>query len=90
MRTGKPAWGVPLPEAARPPTGPTVRDLSPPLAADGRVFVAPADADRVFALDAETGRLLWRDRPFQSSHSSASPAAGWSYRRRTRAAASAG
>ncbi|MBX9579661.1 MAG: PQQ-binding-like beta-propeller repeat protein, partial [Gemmataceae bacterium] len=56
--TGRRAWAFLYPrttrrsESARP-------DPSPAVAADGRVFVAPADADRVFALDAETGKLLW-------------------------------
>ena len=33
------------------------------VSADGRVFVAPTDSDRVFALDAESGRLLWEFSP---------------------------
>src|SRR5262249_6958634 len=34
-------------------------DPAPAVACGGRVFVAPADAERGYALDAETGRLLW-------------------------------
>jgi outer membrane protein assembly factor BamB len=29
------------------------------VAAGGRLFVAPRDSDRIFCLDAETGRALW-------------------------------
>ncbi|MFO0823391.1 MAG: PQQ-binding-like beta-propeller repeat protein [Gemmataceae bacterium] len=34
-------------------------DPSPAVFSCGRVFVAPADADRVYALDPESGRVLW-------------------------------
>ena len=30
---------------------------------DGRVFVAPSDADAIFAFDAASGRLLWKTDP---------------------------
>jgi cellulose synthase operon protein C len=36
-----------------------VRDLNPAVVHEGRVFVAPSDADSVFAFDASSGRLLW-------------------------------
>ena len=54
--TGRPAWA----HRYRPgtPPGPN-RDLCPAVAADGRVFAAPADAGAVFALDAGTGKPLW-------------------------------
>ncbi len=35
------------------------RDLNPAVIHDGRVFIAPSDADAIFAFDAGTGRLLW-------------------------------
>jgi outer membrane protein assembly factor BamB/tetratricopeptide (TPR) repeat protein len=35
------------------------RDLNPAVVHDGRVFIAPSDADAIFAFDAATGRLLW-------------------------------
>jgi outer membrane protein assembly factor BamB len=63
--TGKPAWAFRYPKATRPPTPGSPRDLCPPLAHGGRVFVAPADADQVFALDTQTGRTLWQAGPFQ-------------------------
>jgi len=36
------------------------RDLNPAVIHEGRVFVAPSDADAVFAFDAANGRLLWK------------------------------
>ena len=39
------------------------RDLNPAVVHDGRVFVAPSDADAIFAFDAATGRLLWKSNP---------------------------
>jgi outer membrane protein assembly factor BamB len=35
------------------------RDLAPCVYDDGRLFVAPFDSDRLYCLDAATGRLLW-------------------------------
>ena len=55
--TGKVAWAVKYPAPRRP--SPAARDLCPPLAAGGRVFVAPLDSDVLLALDAATGRVLW-------------------------------
>jgi outer membrane protein assembly factor BamB len=57
--TGRRAWAFLYPRAVRRTEPPRSADPSPAVAAGGRVFVAPADADRVFALDAETGKLLW-------------------------------
>ena len=42
------------------------RDLNPCLFDHGRLYVAPADSPRVYALDAATGQILWpgrHDRP---------------------------
>ena len=39
------------------------RDLNPAVVHDGRVFVAPSDADAIFAFDAGSGRLLWKTDP---------------------------
>jgi outer membrane protein assembly factor BamB/tetratricopeptide (TPR) repeat protein len=36
------------------------RDLNPAVVDNGRVFVAPSDADALFAFDAGSGRLLWK------------------------------
>ncbi|MBA4190477.1 MAG: hypothetical protein C0467_21025 [Planctomycetaceae bacterium] len=56
--SGKRAWGFRYPrsrkgDASRSP------DPSPAVFACGRVFVAPVDADRVYALDPESGQVLW-------------------------------
>jgi outer membrane protein assembly factor BamB len=40
-----------------------LRDLNPCLVAQDTVFAAPADCDRIFALDATTGMLLWQTAP---------------------------
>lgn len=38
------------------------RDMTPCVYSDGRLFVAPADNERIFALSAETGERLWDTR----------------------------
>jgi outer membrane protein assembly factor BamB len=58
--TGKPAWAVRYPRAKAPVQDYRYRGACPPVAAGGRVFVAPADAEAILALDAETGAPLWR------------------------------
>jgi outer membrane protein assembly factor BamB len=62
--TGRRAWGFAYPRAAKR-LGDAARspDPHPAVAAGGRVFVAPADGDRVYALDAETGQVLWESAP---------------------------
>jgi outer membrane protein assembly factor BamB len=62
-RDGQVAWIAKYPRAksgdlARPAAH-FYRDLTPCVYDRGRVFVAPADADRIFALDAGSGRALW-------------------------------
>ncbi|MBN9120865.1 MAG: PQQ-binding-like beta-propeller repeat protein, partial [Planctomycetes bacterium] len=42
-------------------------DPAPAVAFGGRVFVAPADGERVYALDAETGRLVWESGPTEGA-----------------------
>jgi outer membrane protein assembly factor BamB len=37
-----------------------VRDLSPSVYHQGVLYVAPADSDAIFALDAMTGQLIWQ------------------------------
>jgi len=39
------------------------RDLNPAIYADGKVFVAPADSPHLFALDGESGSVLWKSAP---------------------------
>jgi outer membrane protein assembly factor BamB len=58
--TGRRKWAFSYPRAARRiAEANRSPDPVPAVAADGRVFVAPADGDHVYALDAETGELLW-------------------------------
>ncbi len=39
------------------------RDLNPAVVDDGRVMVAPADSDVIYAFDSGSGRLLWKTEP---------------------------
>lgn len=55
--TGRTAWAFQYPRLAKPSA--VARDVNPPVAHAGRVFVAPTDADRVLCLDAVSGKLLW-------------------------------
>jgi outer membrane protein assembly factor BamB len=57
-RTGKPAWEYRYTASERRPP-PAGRDLTPCLFDGFRIFAAPNDSDRVFCLDAFSGRLLW-------------------------------
>jgi hypothetical protein len=43
-----------------------LRDLNPCLVDRDTVFVAPSDSDRIFALDASTGMLVWQTSPGQA------------------------
>ncbi|MBA4064430.1 MAG: hypothetical protein C0501_12100 [Isosphaera sp.] len=64
--TGRRAWAFRYPRSRK--ADPTrSADPAPAVASGGRVFVAPADADRVYALDAETGRLLWESGPVEGA-----------------------
>ncbi|HKI30638.1 MAG TPA: PQQ-binding-like beta-propeller repeat protein [Gemmataceae bacterium] len=61
-RTGRRAWAFRYPSAVvtTPGGNPLPRDLAPAVYAGGRLYVAPADYDRLFCLDPETGDLLWQ------------------------------
>ena len=66
--TGKPAWAVRYPsrgdktaDGEASPRGP-----APCLFADGRLYVAPADYDRLLCLDAATGETLWQRGPLEA------------------------
>ena len=39
------------------------RDLNPAVVHEGKVIVAPSDADAIYAFDAASGRLLWKTEP---------------------------
>ncbi len=60
-RTGRRAWAFRYPSAVVMTLGgnPVLRDLAPAVYAAGRLYVAPADYDRLLCLDPETGQLLW-------------------------------
>jgi hypothetical protein len=59
--TGQPTWGVRYP--SRGPLTiehmPSPRDLTPCVYADGLVFAAPLDSDRLFCVDSVTGQPRW-------------------------------
>ena len=82
--TGLDALGGDLsPAGAEPVSGNgSERDLNPAVVHDGRVFVAPSDADAIFAFDAGSGRLLWKTDPIADdvklSHLLGWPRGGWS------------
>lgn len=60
-KTGKHAWAYRYPRIRQYAADGRHRDLSPPVFADGRVFVAPNDADHLYAFEAESGTPLWND-----------------------------
>ena len=68
--TGKPAWAVRYPSRGDKTADgePSPRDLAPCLFADGRLYVAPADYDRLLCLDAATGETLWQRGPLEVVH----------------------
>ncbi len=68
--TGKPAWAVRYPSRGDKTADgePSPRDLAPCLFADGRLYVAPADYDRLLCLDASTGETLWQRGPLEVVH----------------------
>lgn len=69
-KTGRPNWEFRYPKRNRDRVRDAIygRDLCPCVVGEGRVFVAPPDAERVFALDAFTGRLLWQSRNLEVIH----------------------
>jgi outer membrane protein assembly factor BamB len=67
--TGRRSWAVRYrSRGLKTATGPSPRDLAPCLYAGGRLFVAPADADRILCLEATTGRLLWESQRVEVVH----------------------
>ena len=66
--TGRRAWAFKYPRTGkRPADAARAAEPAPAVAVGGRVFVAPTDADRVYALDAETGRILWESGPTEGA-----------------------
>jgi outer membrane protein assembly factor BamB len=68
--SGRWAWAVRYPPrgaaSAAGSIGP--RDPAPCVAAGGRVYAAPADADRVFCYDAATGAPVWASDALEVGH----------------------
>lgn len=60
--TGKRQWGLRYPSHGLNPRGDDQwsHDLSPCVCADGKVFVAPIDSDRIMCLDPLSGQVLWQ------------------------------
>lgn len=59
--TGHNSWAFRNAPPQKPGNG--VRDLCPPVYASGKVFIAPNDGDRIYSLDAATGRAIWESPP---------------------------
>jgi outer membrane protein assembly factor BamB len=58
--TGRRLWSVRYPRRAGTDEGaPPLHDLMPCLFAEGRLYAAPADSDRLLCLDPATGKTLW-------------------------------
>jgi outer membrane protein assembly factor BamB/tetratricopeptide (TPR) repeat protein len=68
--TGRRAWAVRyLSRGLKTAAGaPSPRDLAPCVAHAGRLFVAPADFDRIVCLDAATGKILWESSAVEVVH----------------------
>ena len=67
--TGKTAWAVRYP--SQPPTNadePSLRDLTPCVYAEGRLYAAPADYDHLLCLDPLTGETLWDREHIATTH----------------------
>jgi outer membrane protein assembly factor BamB len=69
-RTGRRAWAYRYPSAVVMTSAgnPVLRDLAPPVYAAGRLYVAPADYDRLLCLDPETGQLIWEREGIEVVH----------------------
>lgn len=67
--TGKLTWGVRYPVVIKSNIdGAQPRDLNPAVYESGRLYVAPADCDRMFCFDAATGAKIWESSPLQLVH----------------------
>ncbi len=68
--TGQPTWGVRY--ASRGPLTadlePSPRDLTPCVYADGRIYAAPLDSDRLFCVDAVMGQVCWEENGIEVVH----------------------
>lgn len=66
-QTGRHAWAVRYPSRGDNVIAdePSPRDLCPCVYADALILTAPADYDRILAVDAVTGTLVWRSSPVE-------------------------
>jgi cellulose synthase operon protein C len=68
--TGQPTWGVRYPSRG-PLTAelePSPRDLVPCVYADGCIYAAPLDSDRLFCVNSLTGRVCWEAEGIEVVH----------------------
>ncbi len=68
--TGQPTWAVRYPSRG-PLTAesePSPRDLAPCVYADGFVYTAPLDSDRLFCIDAISGQVRWEAEEVEIVH----------------------
>jgi outer membrane protein assembly factor BamB len=68
--SGELHWGVRYPSRG-PLTAagaPAPRDLAPCVYADGRLLLAPLDTDRLYCLEATSGRVLWEQEGVEIIH----------------------
>jgi len=67
--TGRRAWAFRYPSQTQSRSRATSnpRPTTIPAYAEGRIVIAPADADRVYCLNAESGALLWSSGPIEVS-----------------------
>jgi outer membrane protein assembly factor BamB len=61
-RTGRRVWALRYPKRddREPEDEPRLRDLAPAVFADGKLYVAPSDSDRLFCLDPASGETIWQ------------------------------
>ncbi|MBY0231538.1 MAG: PQQ-binding-like beta-propeller repeat protein [Gemmataceae bacterium] len=69
-RTGQRSWAVRYPrrDAREPADDPLLRDLAPCLFAEGRLYAAPSDSDRMLCLDPATGETVWERDSLDAVH----------------------
>lgn len=68
--TGQPTWAVRYPSRGlwTAELAPSPRDLAPCVYADGFVYAAPLDSDRLFCIDALSGRVRWEAEEVEIVH----------------------
>src|SRR5262249_24177890 len=60
--TGQRVWALRYPrQGGRPAEGEAADDLTPCVCANGRLYAAPEESDRLLCLDPVRGRVLWEN-----------------------------